>query len=130
MKLTDEQLKKLLKEQAETEEALTEKDIEAYTLLFETLKEEKDITSPSITDEVMARVLFLEERKDRRKDTLNLLGGIAFGIITIMSFYFFIDLPLLKTYLLWVKDYLPIIAFALLAIGLIQIADRKLLRKS
>lgn len=134
MKLTDEQLNKLLQEQAGIEgQELSESDIEAYELLFESLNTEKAavhrMAPPGITDGVMARIVLLEEKKDRRKDAFNLIAGIFLGFLAIGVTYFYIDMPLLKACFLWIKEYFPVIAFAIIAIGLIQIADRKMVWK-
>ncbi len=135
MKLTDEQLKKLLQEQAEIEQQqLTAPDTEAYALLFEALDDEKSAATGTptadITDNVMAEIILLEERKDRRKDLFNLVSGILVGLLAISAVYFFVDLPLLKTALLWLKAYSPVIAFAMITLFLIQFADRKLIGRN
>lgn len=135
MKLTDEQLKKLLQEQAETEQQrLTKADIETYALLFESLDEEKAATNtsvtPDITDDVMAKIVLLQDKQDRRKDMLNLISGIFIGSLAIAVTYLFIDLPLLETGLRWVKEHLSIIVFAVTVICLVQFADRKLMGRN
>ncbi len=135
MKLTEEQLKKLLQEQAGMEQQqLSESDIAAYALLFESLNTEKAAvhhTAPTgITDDVMAKIVLLEEQKDRRKDAFNLLAGLSFGFLAVAVIYFFIDPPLLKAGFLWIKAYLPVISFAIITIGLIQLADRKIVWKN
>ncbi|WP_028298325.1 hypothetical protein [Olivibacter sitiensis] len=134
MNLTDEQLKKLLQEQADGEQKpLTDQDREAYTLLFDMLEKEKDNPiqhEPNeVVDEVMAKVLLIEEQKDKQKDTINFIAGISLGFLAIAIAFFFIDLPLLKSSLLWVKEYIPIIAFAAAIIVLVQLADKKLVRR-
>ncbi len=44
-----------------------------------------------ITDNVMAEIILLEERKDRRKDLFNLVSGILVGLLAISAVYFFVD---------------------------------------
>ncbi len=135
MKLTDEQLKKLLQEQAELEQRhLTKSDMEAYTLLFESLDREKAAAdrseTPDITDDVMAKIVLLEDKEDRKKDVFNLTLGVSFGFLAIATVYFFVDFSLLETGFLWIKEHVSIIAFAVIAICLIQVADKKLVGRN
>ncbi|SEL72598.1 hypothetical protein [Parapedobacter koreensis] len=130
MKLTDEQLKKLLQEQAETEQSpLTMADIEAYTLLFESLDKEKATASQEpylgLADDVMAEIILIQDKKDRRADAIHLALGIFSGLLALTVFYYLVDLPQLKAALLWLKAYLPIIVFVTIAVCAIQFADRK-----
>ncbi|SKB72754.1 hypothetical protein SAMN05660226_02833 [Parapedobacter luteus] len=130
MKLTNEQLSKLLREQAGAEQRpLTATDIDAYTQLFESLAQEALAANQEqpvgLLDEVMAEIVLLQEKKDRRTDALNLILGVGCGLIAIAVFYYVVDLPRFKAALLWLWAYLPIIGFAILAVCAIQFADRK-----
>ena len=135
MKPTDEQLKKLLQEQAEIEQRqLATQDIEAYTLLFESLNEEKEAqagrASVEVADAVMAEIALLEERKDRRRDTVTLVLAIFVGLSATAVSYYFVDYPLLKAGLSWLKAHFSVVAFIIVAIGLIQFADKKLVSRN
>jgi len=130
MKLTNEQLRKLLDEQAGAEQQpLTATDIGAYTQLFESLAQEALAANHEqpigLADEVMAQIVLLQEKKDRRTDALNLIVGVGCGLIAIAVFYYVVDLPRFRAALLWFRTYLPIIGFAILAVCAIQFADRK-----
>lgn len=130
----DEQLKKLLQEQAEIEQQpLAVSDIEAYTLLFESLESEREVQAAEVpvgvTDAVIAQVALLEERKDRRRDTITLVSALCLGLLATAVSYYFVDYPLLKTGLLWIKEHLSIVAFVVIAVFLIQFADKKLIMR-
>lgn len=134
MKAMDEQLKKLLQEQAEIEQQpLAVSDIEAYTLLFESLESEREVQAAEVpvgvTDAVIAQVALLEERKDRRRDTITLVSALCLGLLATAVSYYFVDYPLLKTGLLWIKEHLSIVAFVVIAVFLIQFADKKLIMR-
>lgn len=130
----DEQLKKLLQEQAEIEQQpLAASDIEAYTLLFESLESEREVQAAEapvgVTDAVIAQVALLEERKDRRRDTITLVSALCLGLLATAVSYYFVDYPLLKAGLLWIKGHLSVVAFVVIAIFLIQFADKKLIMR-
>lgn len=133
--MKEEQKKKLLLEQRDYEDGtLNERDMEAYKALFDLLEAEKPsiqqtIAKESIVDDTMARIVFLEEQKDKRKDTINLSLGIVLGLLAIATAYFFIDRPLLQASIDWAKQHLPILLFSLAIIVLIQLADRKFVRR-
>lgn len=131
MKPTDKQLKKLLQEQAEIEQRqLAAEDVDTYTLLFESLYEERNAqaskASIKVADAVMAEVTLLEERRDRRIDAITVILAMLCGLLATAISYYFIDFPLLKACLSWLKEHFSIIAFAIIAACLIQLADKKL----
>lgn len=135
MKPTDKQLKELLQEQAEIEvQQLAARDIEAYTVLFESLGKERETqaadTSIDIADEVMAKVALLEEVKDRRRDLVTVISALCIGVLATSISYYFIDYPLLKAGLSWLKANFSIIAFIVIAVCLIQFADKKLVLRN
>jgi hypothetical protein len=134
--MKDEQKRNLLLEQRDHEGgSLSEGDTEAYEALFYLLEAEKfSIQQPaakeSIVDETMARIIILEEQKDKRRDAVSLSLGITAGLVAVATAYFFIDRPLLLTTLDWAKQHLYTLLFSLLIILLIQLADRKLVRRT
>lgn len=135
MKPTDEQLKQLLQEQAEIEQRpLTEQDIDAYTLLMESLNHERktQATTPpvEVVDTVMAEIALLEEQKDRRRDTITLVSAVCIGLLATAICYYFVDYALLTAGLSWFKAHVPVVAFIIIAVGLIQFADKKLVSRN
>lgn len=134
MKLTTEQLKRLLQEQAALEQKpWTEADAEGYTKLFKILADEKGQASNQepfhIADEVMNSIVRLQEQRDGRIDTVNLTVGIGIGIIALAAIFYFIDFSLLQSGLSWITNHLDTIVFSLVAIVLVQLADRRLVRR-
>ena len=134
MKPTDKQLKKLLQEQAQLEQQqLAGRDIDAYTVLFESLNNEREAqashTHIHVADEVMAEIALIEERKDRRKDTITLVSAMCVGLLATAISYYFVDYPLLRAALFWLKTHFAIVAFVIIAICLIQFADKKLVSR-
>lgn len=135
MKPTDKQLKKLLQEQTEIEDQqLADRDIEAYTMLFESLDKEQEAqaadTSIDIADEVMAEVALLEEKKDRRKDLVTVISALCIGVLATSISYYFVDYSLLKAGISWLKANFSIVAFIVIAVCLIQFADKKLVLRN
>ncbi|GGG73065.1 hypothetical protein GCM10007415_00500 [Parapedobacter pyrenivorans] len=131
MRLTDEQLKKLLQEQAETEERqLAPDEIDAYTLLFESLRSEKEnqsaATSVDVANAVMAEIALLEERRDRNRDLVTVILALCLGVLATSISYYFVDYPLLKAGLFWLKANFSVVLFVIIAVCLIQFADKKL----
>lgn len=129
MRLPDEQLKKLLQEQAETEERqLTPHEIDAYTLLFESLRSESQsaATSVDVADAVMAEIALLEERRDRNRDLVTVILALCLGVLATSISYYFVDYPLLKAGLSWLKANFSVVLFVIIAVCLIQFADKKL----
>ncbi|WP_353128943.1 hypothetical protein [Parapedobacter pyrenivorans] len=129
MRLPDEQLKKLLQEQAETEERqLTPDEIDAYTLLFESLRSESQsaATSVDVADAVMAEIALLEERRDRNRDLVTVILALCLGVLATSISYYFVDYPLLKAGLFWLKANFSVVLFVIIAVCLIQFADKKL----
>lgn len=129
MRLPDEQLKKLLQEQAETEERqLTPDEIDAYTLLFESLRSESQsaATSVDVADAVMAEIAMLEERRDRNRDLVTVILALCLGVLATSISYYFVDYPLLKAGLFWLKANFSVVLFVIIAVCLIQFADKKL----
>lgn len=129
MRLPDEQLKKLLQEQAETEERqLTPDEIDAYTLLFESLRSENQsaATSVDVADAVMAEIALLEERRDRNRDLVTVILALCLGVLATSISYYFVDYPLLKAGLFWLKANFSVVLFVIIAVCLIQFADKKL----
>lgn len=129
MRLPDEQLKKLLQEQAETEERqLTPDEIDAYTLLFESLRSESQsaATSVDVADAVMAEIALLEERRDRNRDLVTVILALCLGVLATSISYYFVDYPLLKAGLSWLKANFSVVLFVIIAVCLIQFADKKL----
>jgi|GEM_PF-1443519 len=133
--MKEEQKRKLLLEQRDHQEGtLNEEDMEAYTALFDLLESEKSsirqaTVKESIVDDTMAHIVFLEEQKDKRRDTINFSLGIMLGIIAVATAYFFIDRPLLQASLDWAKQHLHVLLFSLVIILLVQLADKKLVRR-
>ncbi|HWV74819.1 MAG TPA: hypothetical protein VN040_24035 [Pseudosphingobacterium sp.] len=133
--MKDEQKRKLLREQRDHEgRNLDERDVEAYEALFDLLATEKSsirqtTIKESIVDDTMAHIVFLEEQKDKRRDAISLSLGLLLGLVAVATAYFFIDRPLLFAMLDWAKQHLYTLLFSLLIILLIQLADRKLVRR-
>ncbi|MGK6352271.1 hypothetical protein [Parapedobacter sp. DT-150] len=134
MKPTDEQLKQLLREQEEIEQRpLTERDIEAYSLLLESMNHERKTqtdTSVAVVDAVMAEIALLEERKDRRRDAITLVSAVCVGLLATAICYYFVDYALLTAGLSWLKAHAPVVAFIIIAVGIIQFADKKLISRN
>ena len=134
--MKDEQKRKLLREQRDHEgRNLDERDVEAYEALFDLLATEKSsirqtTIKESIVDDTMAHIVFLEEQKDKRRDAISLSLGLLLGLVAVATAYFFIDRPLLLATLDWAKQHLYTLLFSLLIILLIQLADRKLVRRT
>lgn len=133
--MKDEQKRNLLLEQRDYEGGrLNEGDTEAYEALLYLLDAEKSsiwqsAAKESIVDETMARIIILEEQKDKRRDAISLSLGVTTGLVVVATAYFFIDRPLLLATLDWAKQHLYTLLFSLLIILLIQLADRKLVRR-
>lgn len=133
--MKDEQKRNLLLEQRDHEgRNLDERDVEAYEALFDLLATEKSsirqtTIKESIVDDTMAHIVFLEEQKDKRRDAISLSLGLLLGLVAVATAYFFIDRPLLFAMLDWAKQHLYTLLFSLLIILLIQLADRKLVRR-
>ena len=134
--MKDEQKRNLLLEQRNHEGgSLNEGDAEAYEALFYLLDAEKSsirqsAAKESIVNETMARIVILEEQKDKRRDTINLSLGITAGLVALATAYFFLDRPLLLAMLDWARQHLYTLLFSLLIILLIQLADRKLVHRT
>lgn len=134
--MKDEQKRKLLREQRDHEgRNLDERDVEAYEALFDLLATEKSsirqtTIKESIVDDTMAHIVFLEEQKDKRRDAISLSLGLLLGLVAVATAYFFIDRPLLLATLDWAKQHLYTLLFSLVIILLIQLADRKLVRRT
>lgn len=120
-----------MEQATEQQEAITPNDIKLYDILFDALDQSEELQEEyeSIADDVMTSIVLLEEKKDRKKDTINFVFAVFFGCLATTIAYIYADLPFLKSALAFVKDYSHVLIFCLIAICFIQFADRLLLRK-
>lgn len=136
MKIGDEELKRILREQRDVEEngSLSEEDMKAYSALMEVLDGEQraytqTATDPALVDAVMMQVLLLEEKKEEKRDAVFSLLAVLVGILALTVVYFATDYSALHVIFEGLQTHLFTLLFLVTVVVLVQVADRKLVWK-
>ncbi len=127
-KLTDEEIQKLLDEQAVS--SFDSIDMKTYQLLFEALEEAPSEGLPmGFADQVVREAAHISLKRQIRYYWLLIGASILIALSASMAIIFFYQQPSAIKILAWLAEARWIILFGLLMFALVQVADYRLVNR-